>query len=90
MPNANHTFGCLSAHRAALMGAAMLMVILFHVGGMRHDTVFYCISRCGNVGVDVFLFLSGIGLWFSWGKVMKAHQGLRPAGKANALAGLLG
>ena len=66
MDKTQHNFDCLSRHRGALMGAAMLMVILFHVGGMRHDTLLYCLSRCGNVGVDVFLFLSGIGLWFSW------------------------
>lgn len=65
----------LSRYRGQLMGAAMLMVILFHIGGMRHDTIFYCISRCGNVGVDVFLFLSGIGLWFAWSRLVE-REGL--------------
>ena len=69
MDQHTHTYGCLSSQRGRLMGAAMLMVVLFHVGGARHDTLFYCLSRCGNVGVDVFLFLSGIGLWFSWSKI---------------------
>ena len=65
----------LSRYRNQLMGVAMLMVMLFHVGGMRHDTLLYCLSRCGNVGVDVFLFLSGIGLWFSWSKLREPSGG---------------
>lgn len=48
------------------MGFAMIIVILFHIGETRHDTFWYCLCRCGNVGVDLFLFLSGIGLWHSW------------------------
>lgn len=55
-----------SRYRSHLMGVAMIIVMLFHTGGMRHDTIAFCISRCGNVGVDMFLFLSGIGLWYSW------------------------
>lgn len=55
----------ISRYRGELMGAAMLFVILFHVGLSRTDP-FYGLRRCGNVGVDIFLFLSGVGLWFSW------------------------
>lgn len=57
----------ISRYRGELMGAAMLFVILFHVGLERSDS-FYGLRRMGNVGVDMFLFLSGIGLWFSWTK----------------------
>ena len=64
----------LSRYRGELMGVAMLVVMLFHVGGNRHETIWLCMGRCGNVGVDMFLFLSGIGLWYSlssrpWGGV---------------------
>lgn len=45
----------------------MLFVILFHVALDRGDP-FYGLRRCGNVGVDIFLFLSGVGLWFAWTK----------------------
>lgn len=58
----------LSRHRSALMGFAMLIIVLFHVCGNRHETLWLCLARCGNVGVDMFLFLSGIGLWFAWTK----------------------
>ena len=55
----------ISRFRAEQMGIAMLFVILFHVALDRGDP-FYGLRRCGNVGVDMFLFLSGVGLWFSW------------------------
>ena len=58
----------LSRYRSELMGFAMLAVLFFHVGGNHNETFFYCLSRCGNVGVDMFLFLSGVGLWFAWSK----------------------
>ena len=49
------------------MGFAMIIVMLFHVPLSRND-LFYGLMRCGNNGVDMFLFLSGIGLWFAWTK----------------------
>lgn len=57
----------ISRYRGELMGAAMLFVILFHVS-LNRDDPFYGLRRCGNVGVDMFLFLSGVGLWFAWTK----------------------
>lgn len=57
----------MSKYRGELMGAAMLFIILFHVGLPRSD-MFFGLRRMGNIGVDMFLFLSGIGLWFSWMK----------------------
>lgn len=56
-----------SRYRSALMGAAMLFVMFFHVS-MPKSELMYGVVRCGNIGVDMFLFLSGIGLWFSWTK----------------------
>ena len=55
----------ISRHRSAIMGIAMICIILFHVGVPRQDA-FYGVCRMGNIGVDIFLFLSGIGLWYSW------------------------
>lgn len=57
----------ISRFRGEHMGAAMLMIILFHVALPRSDA-FFGLRRVGNLGVDIFLFLSGIGLWFSWAK----------------------
>ena len=50
----------ISRYRGELMGAAMLFIILFHVALPRTDA-FFGLKRCGNVGVDMFLFLSGVG-----------------------------
>ena len=69
----------LSRYRSELMGVSMLVIMLFHVGGMRHDTIWYCMSRCGNVGVDMFLFLSGIGLWYAWTKVLPSPLSPQPS-----------
>ena len=57
----------LSKYRGALMGAAMLIIILFHMP-LARSSAFFGLARCGNVGVDMFLFLSGIGLWYAWTK----------------------
>ena len=55
----------ISRYRGELMGLAMLFIVLFHVALPRSDA-FYGLRRMGNIGVDMFLFLSGVGLWFSW------------------------
>ena len=57
----------ISRFRGALMGIAMLIIILFHVDLARSD-MFFGLRRMGNLGVDMFLLLNGIGLWFSWMK----------------------
>src|SRR5574344_883135 len=57
--------GNISKYRAEQMGIAMLFIILFHVSLPRSD-MFFGLRRIGNIGVDMFLFLSGVGLWFSW------------------------
>ena len=57
----------LSRYRGELMGAAIFFIVLFHAPLARADA-FFGLRRCGNIGVDMFLFLSGIGLWFSWVK----------------------
>ena len=62
----------ISRYRGELMGLAIIFVILFHVGLPREDA-FFGLKRMGNIGVDFFLFLSGMGLWFSWTK----HPSLR-------------
>lgn len=62
----------ISLHRNEMMGIAILLVMLFH-GFVAPGSSFYGLKRMGNVGVDVFLFLSGIGLWFSW----HSHRSLK-------------
>ena len=63
----------LSRFRSEYMGVAMLAIILFHVA-LPRSSAFFGLRRVGNIGVDIFLFLSGMGLWFSWMKSI-ASQG---------------
>lgn len=57
----------ISRYRGELMGLAMIFVMLFHVS-LPKSEVMYGLVRCGNVGVDMFLLLSGVGLWYAWSK----------------------
>ena len=57
----------ISKYRSEWMGIAILLVIFFH-GYLPRESVFYGLKRMGNIGVDVFLCLSGIGLVFSFTK----------------------
>ena len=57
----------ISRYRGELMGIAMIFIFLFHFALPRSD-MFFGLRRVGNIGVDMFLFLSGVGLWFSWMK----------------------
>ncbi len=69
-------FGDLSKYRGELMGLAILFVVMFHVW-MPKEYFFFPLRRLGNVGVDMFLFLSGMGLWYSWlrSRLGKNHDG---------------
>lgn len=60
-------YDLLSRHRSALMGISMILVLMFHVASDKAMPL-YALLHLGDVGVDMFLFLSGIGLWFSWTK----------------------
>ena len=65
--------GDVSRYRGELMGAAIVFIILFHVPLARGDA-FFGLRRCGNIGVDMFLFLSGVGLWYSWVRTPSFRQ----------------
>lgn len=58
-----------STYRAALMGLAMLCIMLHHFGKLG---VMHCFLApfdfAGPVGVEIFFFLSGLGCYYSWQK----------------------
>lgn len=63
----NSTLYNLSEKRTEIMGVAMLMVIAYHFAlhfGFYHSPI---IVR-GDIGVDIFFFLSGFGCGFSVSK----------------------
>jgi len=67
----------ISESRGILMGFATLIVAFFHCYSFHFTKIFKSqvvgqlfdfIRKTGNVGVDIFLFLSAIGLYFSFSK----------------------
>ena len=72
---ANDDISILNRYRLPVMGTAALYVLFLHTGvimsgGFLSDAVVF-IRRMGFLGVDVFLFLSGIGLVYSYEKEKK-------------------
>ena len=77
----NHTdelnYSSLSVYRNAIYGAAALWIVLFH--GMALGKVHFggsmkligYVLSMGNISVDIFVLLSGIGLYYSLSKKPK-------------------
>ena len=59
------SFADIAKYRSSLMGIAMLSVFLFHSMGDWMPTMILNIAANGAIGVDLFLFLSAIGLTYS-------------------------
>lgn len=59
------TYGVLSKYRSFLMGFAILWVMYFHIPMNFVTEVGWFIHRIGFYGVDIFLFLSGLGVYYS-------------------------
>ena len=57
----------LSKHRSVIMGIAMMMIVLYHQPFSTFPGS-ALIHRYGMLGVDIFLFLSGFGIYFSLAK----------------------
>lgn len=60
----------ISKYRTPLMGIAALMIIFCHApqyGVVMPSFISNFISR-GGLGVDIFLYLSGVGCWYSLSK----------------------
>lgn len=75
----DNLFNCsaMSVHRNAIYGFAALWIVAFHlVDMMKHVKAtfpgtmrfFWDTFSLGNIGVDIFLFLSGVGLYYSFSK----------------------
>lgn len=65
----NNEFNLLSKYRTQLMGLAMLLILIFHTGiDVNSVNIIRSIKDIGDVGVDIFLLLSGMGLYFSYSK----------------------
>lgn len=58
----------ISKYRTQLMGTAMIWIMLFHTKISITIPIITSIKSIGYAGVDVFVFLSGIGIYYSWQK----------------------
>jgi len=58
----------ISKYRTQLMGIAIIWVMLFHSGIFFSSPVLMFIKKIGFGGVDIFIFLSGLGIFFSLDK----------------------
>ena len=61
----------ISKYRTEIMGFAAILIILCHanVAGVVTPCLVRRLLGLGNVGVDIFLFVSGIGMYYSLSKV---------------------
>ena len=73
-------WGIISKYRTALMGIGTLLVLLIHGNEFYWAEKLYFLKKIvneGSIGVEIFLFLSGIGLFFSMqkdGNVLKFYS----------------
>lgn len=69
MTDYKELFGHIGEYRSALMGLSMIIVFLFHAPsrklGFMPTGLWGTVCKNGNLGVDIFLFLSAFGLCFS-------------------------
>ena len=71
-----YSFSWISDCRAVLMGLAALWIVLFHSDKLSFGFLHFkllsvgseFIKAHGNAGVDIFLILSGLGLYYSFEK----------------------
>lgn len=51
----------ISQHRQELMGFSAILILICHAvgNGVKMPTVLSILLNFGNIGVDIFLFLSG-------------------------------
>lgn len=64
-------WGMVSEYRNEIFGLSAILVIISHAPSMKLPAYLESVRPLlihGNIGVDIFLFLSGMGLWFSFFK----------------------
>lgn len=65
----SYSYLLLSKYRNQLMGIAILWVMFYHSSfQLTPDSFLYQIKRIGYGGVDIFLMLSGLGLYYAYNK----------------------
>lgn len=77
MKNKKIDLNIISESRNIILGISTLLIVFFHsnllnfnelLGSNIISNVLEYLKRTGNIGVDIFLFISGMGLYFSLSK----------------------
>ena len=56
----------ISKYRTELMEMSAILILVCHsVAYIEMPRILQYVLSFGNIGVDLFLFLSGMGMWFS-------------------------
>lgn len=64
--NKSFNLNIISKERTSLMGLAIIGIMFFHMSlNLSTFPILFKIKALGNIGVDIFLFLSAIGLYYS-------------------------
>lgn len=65
----------ISTHRTELMGLSAIAILVCHapVNKVAMPSILATFIAMGGYGVDIFLFLSGMGLWYSLNKIDNQH-----------------
>lgn len=63
-----YSYNLISRYRTQLMGLAMLWVLFYHMSITVHFPILSHLKQIGYGGVDIFLMLSGLGLYYSYQK----------------------
>lgn len=64
----------LSAKRSIIMGIAMLWIVFFHSSiSTDNMPILHYLKQMGDIGVDIFLFVSGIGIYYS----LQKHESIK-------------
>ncbi len=71
-------FSLISKYRAALMGAAIIMIMFCHLDTAQtrnglEITRLAKLLHTNTVGVDIFMFLSGVGLYYSFSNKQQSY-----------------
>lgn len=70
--NKSFNLNIISKERTSLMGLAIIGIMFFHMSlNLSTFPILLKIKALGNIGVDIFLFLSAIGLYYS---CQKSHD----------------
>lgn len=71
--NSKFQLSKISEIRTELMGLSAILILICHsVAYIEMPRVLHYSLSLGNIGVDLFLFLSGMGMWYS---LSKMHMG---------------